>query len=147
MSNLEKLCIQCNEIKSLNDGYYHFGAGGIYCTKLCKICHNSKRNQYGHKSKAIYKNKPNGFQKLPIEIQNKIIMELYYYEKFKSDQGWDFKFAKVFKQYSVQYQTLMLWYKKGKIPKYTETIVSQVDHGDDGSQSVSEGSYALLSAY
>ena len=45
---------------------------------------------------------------------------MFYYNKFKEEQGWDYNISKIIRKYNdIKYHNFMNWIKKGKIPTYT----------------------------
>ena len=114
-----KLCVMCNEVKSLDTEYYK--AGPFY-QKHCKVCHNSIRVKY-HSEHYIKKEKtpkpiipktpkPKGFNKLPEHIRTGIIYDLYIKINHKN----------IVKKYESECkftdQSLGRWIKAGQIPSY-----------------------------
>ena len=105
-----KLCTKCEKVKPLLTGYYK--AGTSY-QKYCKPCHNARRSEYPNPSN--YKPKTTGFMKLPEEIRNKVIYDIYVRVNFKD----------IYKKYTIEYpkefvnySTLVKWNREGQIPKY-----------------------------
>lgn len=107
-----KLCVNCDKVKNLNTEFYKAGSSW---QKLCKLCHNEKRNNYKHEGTKYIK-KETGFFKLPLELQNKIKYNIKVKVNFKD-------IAEKYKNEGVKYQTLLKWSKKG-IPEYTDEILT-----------------------
>jgi hypothetical protein len=105
-----KYCSKCLIVKELEEGYYKAGSSW---QKLCKICHNESRIQYA--SNKVYTPKITGFLKLPEDLQNKIIYDIYVRINFKD----------IYKKYKDEYpqikhQTLLKWNREGQIKTYIE---------------------------
>ena len=114
-----KLCSKCQQVKPLATGYYK--AGNSW-QKLCKPCHNERRNEYDNPTN--YKPTPTGFMKLPEELRNKIIYDIYVRVNFKDIQ------KKYMKEYPkmASYITLLKWNKAGQIPKYDPSTGNKTDN-------------------
>ena len=112
MSNV-KLCVGCNKVKTLSDGYYK--AGNISYQKLCKLCHNEKRSEYIHNGTKYIK-KPTGFLKLPEDLQKKIKYDIKIRINFLN-------IAEKYKDEGIKYQSLLNWNKKKQIPEYEGEII------------------------
>ena len=104
-----KLCVKCEKVKTLEGGYYR--AGKKSWQKLCKICHNEKRIEYNNNKE--YTPKPTGFKKLPLELQNKIIYDVYIQINFK-----DITKKYVNEYPKLRHQTLLKWNRNKQIAKY-----------------------------
>lgn len=115
-----KFCKGCEKTLPLTEYYSRPKNKHLYLT-LCKKCHNKVRNDHARNTKKL--KKPNGFQALSIETQKSIIKDMFYYNKFKIEQGWDYNVSKIIKKYNeIKYHNFMNWIRKGKIPAYIETI-------------------------
>ena len=114
-----QVCKGCKEILSLNEYYTSPKNKYLYYSK-CKKCHNKVRKTH-HISTPVKKLK--GFQKLSMETQKSIIIDMFYYNKFKVEQGWDYNISKIIKKYNeIKYNNFMNWIKKGEIPTYIENL-------------------------
>jgi hypothetical protein len=103
-----KYCSKCEKVKELSGGFYK--AGNSW-QKLCKICHNERRIEYA--SNRVYIPKAIGFKKLPEDLQNRIIYDIYVRINFKD----------ITNKYKTEYpklkhQTLLKWNREKQIPKY-----------------------------
>lgn len=119
INNLDvKLCSKCQKVKPLLTGYYKAGKSW---QKFCKPCHNERRNEY--ENPTNYKKTPTGFMKLPEELRNKIIYDIYVRVNFKDIQ------KKYIKEYPnmTSYITLLKWNKAGQIPKYDPSTRNEND--------------------
>ena len=108
-----KLCQSCNNIKPLDGGFYK--AGNSY-QKRCKLCHNKKRLDYPITPNKNYERKPTGFIKLPEDLRNKIIYDIYVRVNFKDITK---KYIDVYPK--LNHQSLLRWNRAGQIPKYGST--------------------------
>ena len=118
-----KFCKGCEKTLPLTE-YYKRPKNNkfIYLTQ-CKKCHNKVRNEHARNTEK--KKKPHGFQSLSMETQKSIIKDMFYYNKFRVEQGWDYNVSKIIKKYNeIKYHNFMNWIRKGKIPAYIETINS-----------------------
>jgi hypothetical protein len=111
MSNI-KLCVECNKVKTLEGGFYKAGKSW---QKLCKLCHNEKRCEYIHNGSKYIK-KATGFNKLPVELQNKIKYDIKVRVNFRD-------IAEKYKNEGIKYQTLLNWNKKKKISDFEGEIL------------------------
>ena len=100
MSPQLKLCRKCDCVKDLNQDYYR---AGKYYQKYCISCHNEMRNLWVNKSKSLYKKRPVGFARLPSSTQESILYDLSVRINMKE----------VAQKYSLNYQTLLAWKKRG----------------------------------
>lgn len=113
-----KLCRNCNEVKDLIGGFYK--AGDKAHQKYCKVCHNKKRGEF--KNVSSYKHvEHKGFDKIPIDIQNKIIYDHHIkislkeiVEKYKTDYP------------KLKYQSLCKYKRTGKIPTYINKDIENI---------------------
>ena len=97
-----KLCTKCQTVKPLIGGFYKAGPSW---QKLCKICHNRKRTEYRLQA-TRYTPKLKGFNKLPLETQNKIKYDIHIKISYK----------KISTKYNIKYPTLLSWKRKGIAP-------------------------------
>ena len=104
-----KLCNKCNKVKSLSTGFYKAGSSW---QKYCKPCHNERRSEYDNPNH--YTPRPIGFLKLPEELRNKIIYDIYVRVNFKDIQK---KYKPEYPE-MCSYITLLKWNKAGQIPTY-----------------------------
>ena len=110
-----KYCRGCKETLSLKNCFYTSRNNSYQA--LCKSCHNIARRSHARNTEI---KKPTGFQKLSLETQESIIKDMFYYNKFKEEQGWDYNISKIIRKYNdIKYHNFMNWLKKGKIPTYT----------------------------
>ena len=105
-----KLCQTCDKVLPLNSGFYK--AGNSY-QKRCKSCHNKKRLDYPITSNQNYKPKQTGFKKLPEDLRNKIIYDIYVRVNFRDITK---KYIDVYPK--INHQSLLRWNRAGQIPKY-----------------------------
>jgi hypothetical protein len=105
-----KYCSKCQIVKELEGGFYKAGKSW---QKLCKICHNESRIEYA--TNKVYIPKATGFLKLPEDLRNKIIYDIYIrinfkdiYNKYKDDYP------------KIKHQTLLKWNRENQIPNYVE---------------------------
>ena len=118
-----KYCKGCEETLILEECFYKSNTRTFFYQTLCKKCHNKVRNEHARNTER--KKKPHGFQSLSMETQKSIIKDMFYYNKFRVEQGWDYNVSKIIKKYNeIKYHNFMNWIRKGKIPAYIETINS-----------------------
>ena len=114
-----KYCRGCKETLCVKTCFYISRVNSYQA--LCKVCHNKVRNEHARNTQI---KKPTGFQKLSIETQESIIKDMFYYNKFKEEQGWDYNISKIIRKYNdIKYHNFMNWIKKGKIPTYTQPTI------------------------
>ena len=118
-----KFCKGCEKTLPLTEYYKRLKNNKFIYLTRCKKCHNKVRNEHARNREK--KKKPNGFQSLSMETQKSIIIDMFYYNKFRVEQGWDYNVSKIIKKYNeIKYHNFMNWIRKGKIPAYIETINS-----------------------
>ena len=106
-----KLCPKCNKVKPLENAYFY--RAGTSWQKFCKPCHNNRRNEYPNPNH--YKPRTKGFMKLPEELRNKIIYDIYVRVNFKDIYK---KYIKEYPDEMCSYSSLLRWSNDKKIPKY-----------------------------
>ena len=108
MAAQERKCITCHETKLLQECFYKSGSG---YRKYCKSCHNIKRKNYKC-SNIEYVKRPTGFDKLPVELRNKIAKDVHENLNVRAIHAkYHVEHAKL------NYQVLLRWKRQGKIPK------------------------------
>ena len=103
----EKQCPQCLKIKPLEECYYKSGKS---YQKYCKPCQNQIRKKYAFNS-IQYRKVPTGFDKLPLFIRQNIL----------DDINNKIPYRHIAHKYSVSYNTILFWKKRGKF-KIEENI-------------------------
>lgn len=118
ISKVMKFCKGCKQTLCMEECFYMSNKRTFFYQTMCKKCHNKVRVIQARNNHI---KKPKGFQKLSPETQKSIIMDMFYYNKFKLEQGWDYNISKIVKKYNdIKYHNFLNWLRKGEIPTYIE---------------------------